>query len=233
MKCSKYRQNMVLYFYDELSPEDRSALEVHLQACQACAQEFHDGRKTFDLLEKIQTESVPEAEWVKSWNRISQSIRTERRPKPIWRVPTWPYAAAAVVVVFALGILIGRRWPLLTETRASNASMASESIRLTLSRHFEDIKPVLIDFANSTPEEANEVVTVDKEFIRQLLIQNILLKRLLAEQDPSSVPLLEDTEIVLREIANLNREDTHAPSSIKEMIEQRDILYKIQIFKTI
>lgn len=74
---------------------------------------------------------------------------------------------------------------------------------------------------------------MDKEVARNLIIQNILLRRIVAEKNPTALQFLEDVDIVLKEIANLKSGDQQTPSLIKELIEQRGILFKMEIFKKI
>jgi hypothetical protein len=56
---------------------------------------------------------------------------------------------------------------------------------------------------------------------------------MIAEKNPNLAQLLEDVDLVLREIANLDEEDPENLSMIKELIQQRGILYEIEVSKTI
>ena len=47
--------------------------------------------------------------------------------------------------------------------------------------HFEDIQPILIDYANYTPEKEDGTIVMDKEAVRGLLLQNLLLRRIVAK----------------------------------------------------
>jgi hypothetical protein len=92
----------------------------------------------------------------------------------------------------------------------------------------------LIEYANYTSsEKGEESIVMDKEVARNLILQNFLLKRMVAKTNPSAAQLLEDVDLVLREIANLRKEDKQTPSLIKDLIHQRGILFKIGIQKTI
>jgi len=44
---------------------------------------------------------------------------------------------------------------------------------------------------------------------------------------------LEDVDLVLREIANQEGDDAHTLSMIKELIQERGILYELEVSKTI
>jgi len=74
---------------------------------------------------------------------------------------------------------------------------------------------------------------MDKKTAQNLIIQNILLKRIAAETDPSTVQLLEDVDMVLREIANQKSESKEIHALIKEAIDKRDILFKMEILRKI
>jgi hypothetical protein len=77
------------------------------------------------------------------------------------------------------------------------------------------------------------MMTLDKEILKSLLIQNYLLKKLVIESNPSAAELLEDLDLVLREIKNMPSDDKWAPSQVKEFIQERDILFKMDILKTL
>ncbi len=93
---------------------------------------------------------------------------------------------------------------------------------------------MLVEYANYTSsEKGEEAILVDKEIARNLLIQNILLKSIVAKTDPTLVQLLDDVDIVLKEISNLKKEDRQTPSLIKELIQEREILFKMEILQEI
>ncbi len=104
-----------------------------------------------------------------------------------------------------------------------------------MKEHFESLKPVLAEYANYSPaEERNGTITVDKEILEGLLIQNYLLKRAIASQkNPALQELLEDVDLILREVTNLRKGDKPTLSLIKDTINQRDILFKMEIFQKI
>jgi hypothetical protein len=150
----------------------------------------------------------------------------------------WIYAAASVVVIFVLGVLIGRFW-LTSDTQIAaapgiKATGSSEYIKQSLSEHFETLKPLLVSYANYSAEDnGRETMTLDKEIVKSLLIQNYLLKKLVLESDPQAGEILEDLDLILREIKNMPSDDTWDPSQVKEFIHEREILFKMDIFKTL
>ena len=106
-------------------------------------------------------------------------------------------------------------------------------MNLALNEYIEELKPVLIEYANyAASNEREETVLMDKKFVRGLLIQNLLLKDLVAKSNPSIIPLIEDLDIILKELSNMQTGDRETPSLIKELIHEREILFKIEILQT-
>lgn len=241
MKCKKFEDAIVLDLYGELSRAERLELEAHLSGCESCAAEMRRSREVFDLLNEAGTVDIPETDWERNWARIRTRIRPgsgragePKRPRLLH--PGWVYAAAAVSLVFILGLFTARYWSPFGQPRGAVSAgpiMTPEAFQFKLDRHIEDIKPVLVEYANAAgPENGSATITLDKEMVQQLIIQNILLARLIAERDPSAEQLLEDVDMVLREIANSRKDDTTAATMIRDIIRERDILFKLETAKS-
>jgi len=239
MRCKQYREDIVLYLYGELSDQKSRELENHLETCSECGKDIAYTREVFHLMEEADTETQPQANWEKCWGTIRTEIQENRpRPKHTALFPRWVPAAAAVTLVFALGIYLGRFWPssqpqiaaqeeaVIPETETGRFAQAS------LVQHFESLKPLLIDYANyaATENEDNKIL-VDRSIIRNLLVQNYLLLRMVAQDNPEAGELLEDIDLVLREIKNLENGDPNASRMIRELIQQRKILFKIDVLQ--
>ena len=152
--------------------------------------------------------------------------------------PRWVPAAAAIVLVFVLGIYLGRFWPSSqSEMVAQEEAVIQEEgtsgfTQATLVQHFESLKPLLIDYANyATTEKEDSQIVVDRSIVRNLLVQNYLLLRMVAKDNPEAADLLEDIDLVLREIKNLENGDPNASRMIRELIQHRKILFKIDVLQ--
>jgi len=247
MKCKTHREQIVLYLYGDLTDREKTELEDHIKGCAECAADLAYTREVFQILDDTKVESVPEANWDKCWSTISMDISDKakkRERKKLFLIPGWAYAGAALILIFVLGIAIGRFWlPSQSQTAVADGAAATteqqmgvtpQYVQQSLNDHFENLKPLLVEYANYTNEgNGKETVTVDKEILKNLLIQNYLLKKIVAESDPSAQEILEDLDLVLREIKNHRSDDTSASSLIKDLIHERDILFKMDVLKTI
>jgi hypothetical protein len=237
MRCKNYKEKIILYLYGELDEKGKAEVESHIRECADCGQDLAYTRKVFKALDETQ-DVTPEATWEKCWKEINGTIAEKPgQKKSFFAFPRWVYAAAAVLVIFVAGMLIGRFW-LAPGAKSSLQPAALSAVSATsyqpfLQNFIEDLKPVLVEYANYSAKKEKEVIVMDKEVARSLIIQNLLLRRIVAEKDPSALQFLEDVDIVLKEIANLKSGDQQTPSLIKELIEQRGILFKMEIFQKI
>jgi len=234
MACKKFKEKIILHLYGELNEEETKKLMEHVKVCAECAEDFEYTKKVFHVLDETKTEKIPDANWEKCWNTIDAEIqREERKQKRFLLFPKWAYVSAALIIVFAVGLFIGR----LVLQPVQSISTLTESTQSVLypsiQEHFESLKPVLLEYANYASSAEDGSITVDKNVVRNLIIQNILLKRMIAEKNPSVKQLLEDVDLVLREIANHEEDDTDSLSMIKELIQERGILFELEVSKTI
>jgi len=234
MRCKKFRKQIVLYLYDELDKKSSEALQNHIKKCPDCARELEYTRKVFDLVEENEKEDIPEANWEKCWGRIEKKVSGPPKiRKGLFQLfPKWVYTAAALVCVLILGIIIGRT----TIHPGLEVSQMAEETKgafyVSLQQHFDDLKPVLMEYAHYRDDKGQETVTLDKNLVEDLLIQNILLKRLAAEKNPNALQLLEDIELILREMTNME-EGTATPLKIKKYINNQGLLNSMEVYKTL
>ena len=157
-------------------------------------------------------------------------------------MPGWAWGLAAAGLTLVLGIMIGRfgsnplQAPVTVKHESTVASpeRGISSIKPVLAAHLEDLQPILLDFANSgesgTP---GATVPVDEQLLRGLLLQNLLLRRALEGKETAAAELLDDLDLVLREIVNGKAPGGASPAQVQELIRQRSILFRMQILKRI
>jgi hypothetical protein len=235
MACKKYKEKIVLHLYGELDEEEAKKLIDHIAQCADCADEYEYTKKVFQVLDETKTDDIPEANWEKCWNTIDVGIQgKEHKKKSFLLYPRWAYASAALLIVFAVGFFFGRI-AFLQPGKSSPVQLdgSQSAMYPSIQEHFESLKPVLVEYANYTASLENGTIMIDKNIVRNLIIQNILLKRMIADEDPSLKEILEDVDLVLREIANQEGDDADTLAMIKELIQERGIMYEIEVSKTI
>ncbi|NIO48165.1 MAG: hypothetical protein GTN73_01810 [Candidatus Aminicenantes bacterium] len=234
MKCKKYEEKIILHLYGELGEKEGAELENHINECPECSRDFAYTKKVFKALDKSK-EEIPEANWEKCWREIDAGAHKKSTlQKNFFLFPRWAYAGAALLLVFVLGAIIGRFLFFPGQRVSDEQALIPGSIQFTLQEYFEELKPVLVEYANYTSaEKREETIFMDKEIARNLLIQNILLRSIVAKTDPTLVQLLDDVDIVLKEISNLKKEDRQTPSLIRELIQEREILFKMEVLQKI
>lgn len=233
MRCSKIRQNIVLDLYGELNETEKAEMEKHISGCQACAADYAYSKKVFEAIEDAGEEDIPEPQWNTSWANINTSIQDKpQRQKLLPGFPKWAYAAAGVLAIFILGIFAGRLWFPSDRQTFQTAETFQDDFQHVLTKHLDELKPVLLQAVNYREgENGNGSILVDKQTLRTLILQNILLKSLITEQNPTAEQILEDVELVLRELANMEEGDSRTKSLVKELIEEREILLNMSILQ--
>jgi hypothetical protein len=233
MKCKKCKEKIILHLYGELNETEKADLEKHIKDCPECARDFAYTQNVFQALDDAKQET-PDADWEKCWREIDSSVQDEpRKQKSFFLAPRWVYASAALIIVFVLGAFIGKLWFFPAQESPLGPGISQDSMNMALKEYIDDLKPVLMEYANYAASNGREeTVLMDKKFVRGLLIQNLLLKDLVAKSNPSFIPLIEDLDIILKELSNMQTGDREMPSLIKELIHEREILFKIEILQT-
>jgi Putative zinc-finger len=240
MKCKQAKKLVILDLYGELEEPAKHRLQEHLDECAECRAEFDLTKKVFAVLDVCNPAVEPSADWDKAWDRVQTGIAAppaQREPArvPAWR---WAYAGTGLVLILAAGIFIGKYafTPSSSPagTQAAAVPAAPNGIQPAFAAHLEDLKPILLDYAHYVPgEKSGQKIFVDADILRGFVLQNILLKRKLVEKDPAAADLLEDLDLVLKEITNRGTDDPQAPARVRDLIEQRDVLFKMEIMKKI
>ncbi len=242
MKCKHARQVLVLDYYGELSPAEKTELDAHVRSCRTCAAEREDTLRVFALLEANPPAPVPVPDTERVWGVVESRLAPAKSPqrRRAWAAPQWSLAGAALVLVLVAGIFIGRsvfapQTPTgLSSSAAAKTPRPAAALKPDLAGHLEDLKPLFLEYANYSPETASgRTVVVNEDLLRALMLQNILLRKALAKSDPAAADLLDDCDLILKEIINRNHPMAASPDAIRNLIRDRDVLFKLEIIKKI
>jgi len=116
--CDKYKEKIVLYFYEELEKDDQSALESHFQICPECYKELQQLRLLDQKIPQKPIVDLEDSHLQVLRNELSQKIRQREativEDKPgfflfsfITPKPVFQFGFAALLLV--LGFLLGNR----------------------------------------------------------------------------------------------------------------------------
>ncbi|MBN2206487.1 MAG: zf-HC2 domain-containing protein [Candidatus Aminicenantes bacterium] len=237
MTCRRFKRHLILDLYEELSDRDRRRLRAHLDRCAACRADLQATRAALDEVGRTPAGPIAEPDWEKSWRAVERGLEpSRRRPRTAaWlpALPGWAYAAAGLAVLFVLGIAVGRYWlptgPAPDAAFAAGEILSPAAIQGALGRHLDDVEPLLASYANNgSAAWGEDRIAIDRETAQSLLVQNFLLKRALARENPQLAELLEDLGLVLTEVANRRQEDPERPAGLKDVIDQRQVLSRVR-----
>jgi hypothetical protein len=253
-KCRTIRSLFIEALYDEWTAEQKKAFKAHLDVCPKCAKDFADFTDTLKTLSQRKRIEPKEAFWIEYWDRLSPQLETptrkslpkkDRRPwiPELFPLPRWAYQTAAAVAILVIGIFIGRMMlgPSPAEKAVSQLTARKEvspelaSYQNRADRYLEKSKVLLLGIINFDPE-TEDPIALDfprKQQISQDLIQEAdVLKKGLTKYGAQDrlVELVSDLEVILLQIANLEKEhDLSAIDMVRSGVDRKGILLKINI----
>ena len=239
--CHKCEKMLGLYVYGELPEKDKHTLESHVKTCAACAAQLTRYRQTFEIIQTHQP-PTPIPDWEDSWLAIRQNMIMSRRQQerrqrvyfPVLPVLKWAGALAATLVIFTVGLLVGLK--LKSGAPAPNdPKVASFILVQEFQEHIENIKPVLIEYANYWRRaESPPDLPVEKARVLDLLKQNqLLLCRIPGDNNRQMQQLLNELNSILTQIALLSWEDPESLDHIKQMIRKKGLLFKMEALRPV
>ncbi len=228
MKCKKINDLFFDYLDGQLAGREKAELERHLQTCPACHARLQDIVKINGLLQTA-TAPVPAPDFSGAWSRISAAVGVEprRRFAPL-PTPRWALLAAGFLAFFILGVAMARIVFFRTATDA--AAPAAAPFLYSARDYFAALQPVLMEFSNDPGAEHGG--TAGQAKIRPLL-NNLRLLRLQADRDrdASLSGLLDEIELVLLELAHLDRSDPENARQVNTLLQEKGIAMKMKVFK--
>jgi Putative zinc-finger len=232
-----------LYFYDELSPADRTAFEAHLPACRSCRATLGELQEIRAALAPLRAQGVrSEFEWRAFMRRLDARLDVEtvsrRRPNSGLLV------AAGIAATLAVGVVTGVLWqreqshradrgaqPGVTALTADGADGRSRERSREAAEHLDRAKIVLLGLAN---KDAGAESVDDWSYERSLaasLLPDTRLQRLAALEagDAEMASLLSDLEVLLLQASFSAEPDRATLSRLQRYINRRDLLVRTEL----
>lgn len=227
MNCKQFKD---LIFSDQdgqLSERAKADFERHRKTCPVCARQWNDTWETGEFLQKAAS-PLPAPDWDGSWRRIAAAVPFPRRRGLLLTLPRWAMLTAAFLAVFALGVAVARL--AFFPAKALVPASMEPAFIYTAGDYFAALQPVMASYANDPGSQGN--APADQTRVRRLLSDLYLLKlRAARSRDTSLQNLLGDIELVLLEMAHLDRSDPEQVRQVGAMIQEKGISLKMKVYK--
>jgi hypothetical protein len=243
-----------LYYYDELSAAERTAVEAHLPSCRDCRAALTDlAAIGAALAERPVVSAPPSSDWSGFMARLDESIAVERAGRERLSDRAEPAAHPSYLTYLAMAALLG----LVTVTvmialRPSGVSPAVETattgvstpaaspasdaaaFRTLSEEHFDRSKLVVLGLATKDARGGNPV---DWDYERSLatsLLNDTRMYRLAAEDRglTALAGVMRDLELVLLQASLTDKADPDSLPQLQRLIRKRDLLEKMDVVTT-
>jgi hypothetical protein len=91
-ECGEYQEKIARSLLEDLTPEERQALETHLAACPQCQSEQESYARTLDLMQSMDNEPVPRHFFIQPEERTLSPWELFRLLRPRWQAITLAFA---------------------------------------------------------------------------------------------------------------------------------------------
>jgi len=190
MEHEKFKEQLILYSYNELKKEERNEFEKHLLACQTCKNELEELSRLHALIKASLVDEVNEDTLFEARQELLAEVRNLKRKKfraqKIWDlflIPTRTNLTVAYSLAAALGV-IAFSFFFYFNGRGTTNQLAANSIS-------DETKLTNLQFINSDFEKGEVDLVYEKVVpvrlkgnVKDTEIQKVLAKSLLDNENP-------------------------------------------------
>lgn len=250
-KCKKLKELMpdALAHNNVLPEAEIKELREHIKGCPRCAEEYKKLAGLVTVINKRQRPQMSDAFWDNYSLRLEEKLDAAAEAdeqKQVTKTAGWKQWAgdfdfkirwvlypAAAVAILLVGIAIGQYLSLQPGKDLANKAVSSlRQLSPAVAEHFDNIRPLLLDYSNSSPGESTtpaETVWVEKSTVKKLLLENQLLKRVMAKDNNITVKeLMDELELILLELANDSGDNEETRRAVQQFIKENDVLFKMK-----
>ena len=265
MRCQDCEKRFVEALYGELEGEAKRDFAAHLSTCSRCSRMYAEWEGTLRTMSRRERPDPGQSYWDGYWARLEARLEPGKdrgepgrrggwldRVVPGWSNAgfRWVYQAAGVLVLIAVGALIGRvvlpgRGPepeivaerVVTPPSGGAVPDATSSPAVAEAcarRYIEDSQVLLLALINDDPG-VDGAFPADwsgqKKRSRELVAQAASLKNELDDPKQRRLrDLVNDLELILMQIANLESEgDMEAVELIRSSVDNQGLMFKINL----
>jgi hypothetical protein len=252
MTCQRHAiDELELYFYDELRPAARLAIEDYLTSCADCRatlDELHAIREA--LASRPAVSGPPSGDWSAFMSRLDVAIA--REPSQSSRVATFEsrprrrvveyvaMAALLALVTVSVAIAYRSRHPVLVPEatqavqRAPAPAKDVAAFAAMTEQHFERSKLVVLGLATKDPAHETPADWAYERELASSLLDDTRLYRLAAEDRnlDALAGVMRDLELVLLQTSLTDGKDPSALPQLQRLIRRRDLIVKMDVVST-
>ena len=119
-------ERLVAYALDDTAPDERAAIDAHLEQCTACSDARDELGRVLDAAGSIEVPARGSDYGARVWGRIEPLLPAPPRQRPRFHVPAW-FAAGAVLLIAVSAFVIGR-WSGASSVPGSEPSVSSPAL---------------------------------------------------------------------------------------------------------
>jgi hypothetical protein len=228
-------EELLLDFYDESSPIDRTRVRTHLEQCQECRALDQELRAVLTAVDTTPITEPPNGFERHMWARIEPLLPVQQS----WRM-RWQWTMPRLAVAASIGVLVvgafaaGRVWDRPTasspDIAVADAVTPERLLRSEVEDHLERSQRMLVELVNAD-YTSGATLEGDRARAADLVAAGRLYRRS-AEQvgDAEIGNLLEDLERVLVEVANGPADA--APEELarlRQRIDDQDLVFRVRV----
>ena len=242
-------------FYGELKDRQLQDFNKHLSGCNNCSVQYKEFTTTLNIMSKRKRPEMKDEFWDNYWDNLSEKAFVD---KPTFQEKArnslsllfvdhrkFAFPTAALVLIL-FGLLMGKILfsPDKTHIIQQNKKTFSNNLNrsgnknsqyfMTVNNHMDNLKPIFTEYSNYQASNENdaEFLSIKKELLKKLLLQNYLLKRMADKKnDPQLKTLIEDLQLILMEIINSGGTGNEKIDSVKHMLDSNDVIFKMNMLK--
>ena len=240
----RWRQRVSLLASECLDGPEQAKTLAHLESCDDCRRDHAAARA---LLEAVAQHPARRAEPGLALSALARRVEARVAGPPPARPRRWIWAMAGLGAAAALLGIVARlvtpvRTPVSPRPAAKEAFVSAEALqrlertaaRQRAARYLNEAQDVLMTLTAMRPDCERRPRRVDiadeVERSRELLARRALLVEVDHEEIASARPVLDDVELVLREVASLSAcARAGEIETLKRRLDRRRLLMKIRL----
>lgn len=218
-------ERIELYFYGELTPEERADTAAHLRDCAACRQALADLEEMEQALGDRVVDAPPDRDWGPFMARLDARVGPPRVSR------AWMQMAAALLLV-AAGAAGGWTW-----SRASHpAGNAGRAAALTpadaaiAERGGSELERARLVLAGLAAKADGDTWSLERDMAARLLPEVTLIRQAASQRGRADLDdILMDVETLLLQASYAEPDDADTLARLRKMIERRDVLMRLSL----